>query len=188
MPHLILGLTGQIGSGKGHICDYLIRRYGAQMFKFSTYLSRSLEVMGLENSRDNLIRMSEALRKTFGEDALSHALAIDASKSMAPLAVVDGIRRPEDLVGLEPLPNFKLAAVDADAKTRYGRIANRGEKTDEAAMSWDDFLAVEKRSTEVTVPATMARATLHIENNGTPEELEAHLDALMAELGISPIT
>lgn len=184
MPQLILGLTGQVGSGKGFICDYLIKEYGAEMFKFSTYLSRALDVMALENSRDNLVRMSEALRNAFGEDALSHALASDASKSTAPLAVVDGIRRPEDLAGLEPLPNFKLAAVEADQKIRYSRIANRGEKTDEASMTWDDFVAIENRSTEITVPMTMARASLHIENNGTSDELTARLDALMAEFGI----
>jgi dephospho-CoA kinase len=185
MPSLILGLTGQIGSGKGYICDYLVEHYGAEMFKFSTYLSRSLEVMALENSRDNLIKMSETLRRTFGEDALSHAVAYHAAKSSAPISVIDGIRRVQDLKELETQPNFKLAAVDADQKIRYERIANRGEKSDEAELTWEQFLDNEMRSTEVTVPETMTRATLRITNNGTQADLERQIDALMAQHGIS---
>jgi dephospho-CoA kinase len=187
MPTLILGLTGQIGSGKGYVCDYLVTHYGAQMFKFSTYLSRAIEVMALENSRDNLIRMSEALRKAFGEDALSYALAHDASKSSAPIAVIDGIRRAEDLVALTPLANFMLAAVDADPTVRYARIANRGEKAEESSLSWEDFLEQEQRSTEITVPKTMAMATVHLDNNAGTAELEAQIDALMARFGITKL-
>ena len=187
MPQLILGLTGLIGSGKGTLCEDLAKRYGAEIFKFSTYLSRSLEIMALEYSRDNLIKMSEALRQAFGEDALSHAVAHAAMKSQAPIAVIDGIRRVQDLNELETMQNFKLLAVETDEKVRYDRIANRGEKTEEKALTWEQFLANEQRSTEVTVPETMQRATLRITNNGTASELQTHLDELMASLGISPI-
>lgn len=185
MPKLILGLTGQIGSGKGCICTYLEKAYGAEVFKFSTYLSRVLDMLALENSRDNLIRLSETLRQTFGENALEQAIARDAAQTSAPIAVVDGIRRPSDFVQkLESLPEFRLMAVEADEPVRYERIANRGEKTDEAALTWEQFLENQQRSTERTVPETMKRATLRIQNNGTPEELEKELDALMKTFGI----
>jgi dephospho-CoA kinase len=163
------------------------QRYGAEIFKFSTYLSRSLGIMSLEHSRDNLIKMSEALRTTFGEDALSHAIAHAAAKSQAPIAVIDGIRRIQDLAELETMPNFKLLAVETDQKIRYDRITNRGEKTDEQSMSMEQFLAHEQRSTEVTVPETMLRATYRLSNNGTPEELVERVDTLMASLGIAPL-
>ena len=184
MPKLILGLTGQIGSGKGFLCDYLVEAYGAERFKFSTYLSRALQAMGLEPSRDNFIRMSEVLRTGFGENALSHAVARDASMSTAPLAVIDGLRRLEDLTNLKPLPNFRLAAVEAEQRIRYARIANRGEKSDELALSWEDFLANEQRSTEQTVPHTMAHAHIRLQNNGEPHTLKKQVDALMAEQNI----
>ena len=184
MPKLILGLTGKIGSGKGLIGDYLQKNYGAEFFKFSTYLSRALDVMGLEQSRDNMIKISEGLRHAFGEDALSYAVARDAMKSTAQLAVIDGLRRPEDLTGLLPLPQFKLAAVEADQNIRYDRIANRGEKTEEHAMTMEDFVKQEQRATEVTVPDTMSLATLQIANNGSQDELETQLDSLMAQFVI----
>lgn len=187
MPKLILGLTGMIGSGKGLIGDYLQKNYGAEFFKFSTYLSRALDVMGLEQSRENMIKISEGLRHAFGEDALSYAVARDAMKSTAQLAVIDGLRRPQDLVGLTPLPHFKLAAVEADQKIRYDRITNRGEKAEEHSMTMEDFLKQEQRATEVTVPETMKLATLTITNNGTQEELEKQLDELMAQFTISKV-
>lgn len=187
MPKLILGLTGQIGSGKGYIGEYLEKHYGAELFKFSTYLSRALDVMGLEQSRDNMIHISEGLRHAFGEDALSYAVARGATKSTATIALIDGIRRPEDLAGLSPLPQFELMAVQADQKVRYERIANRGEKAEESSMTWEDFLSQEQRSTELTVPKTMTMATLQIQNNGTTEELEQQIDALMAQFGIAKV-
>ncbi len=186
MPKLILGLTGLAGSGKGTIGDMLQTRYGATFLTFSSYLSSVLDTLALERSRDNQIKMSECLRATFGEDALSHAITRDALAAQTDLVVMDGIRRVGDIVNeLEPLPQFRLAAVDADPRTRYERITSRGEKTDEKGMSWEAFLAQDQRSTEVSILETMARATLRISNNGTPKELEKELDVLMNQFGIS---
>jgi dephospho-CoA kinase len=188
MPTLILGLTGLAGCGKGTIAAYLQKRYGAELFKFSTYLSRVLDVMALEHSRDNMIRLSETLRQTFGDNALSHAVARDALASSSQIVVVDGIRRMTDIEGpLASLEAFRLTAVVADPRTRYQRLTSRTEKTDEHGMTWDAFLAQEQRPTEITIPETMAEATLTIENNGTAEELEQTLDKLMSKSGIKPV-
>ena len=184
MPKLILGLTGQIGSGKGALGEYLQKTYGAELFKFSTYLTRVLNVLALDPSRENLIRASEILRNGFGEHALSHAIARDVCASTAQIAVVDGIRRIEDLADLEPIPHFRLASVEADQRLRFERVGNRGEKTEEKGLTWETFLAQEERSTEITVPQTMARATIRIDNNGSAADLIARADALMAEFGI----
>ncbi len=182
MPNLIIGLTGQLGSGKGYVASYIAKRYGGAIFKFSAYLSKVLGVMTLENSRDNLVKLSESLRREFGEQVLSYALAKDAVASEAPVVVVDGIRRVDDLAALEPLPNFVLVAVEASPETRYARIMQRGEKTDEANLTRDEFQAQERRSTELTVPTVMQRATIRIDNNGTVEELKAKINDLMNQL------
>ena len=98
------------------------------------------------------------------------------------VVVVDGIRRVDDLAALEPLPNFVLVAVEASPVTRYARILQRGEKTDEANLTRDEFQAQERRSTELTVPTVMQRATIRIDNNGTVEELKAKINDLMNQL------
>ncbi|HWQ99271.1 MAG TPA: AAA family ATPase [Candidatus Methylomirabilis sp.] len=185
MPKLIIGLTGQLGSGKGYVASYLATRYGGIIVKFSSYLSKVLDVMALDNSRDNLIKLSEAMRREYGEQALSYAVARDAVSSEAPVVVIDGIRRVEDLAALEPLPHFVLIAVAASPEIRYGRITKRGEKTDETDLTWEEFQAQERRSTELTVPTVMKRATIHIKNEGTVAELEEKIDEMTTQLDVT---
>ena len=184
MPQQIIGLVGQLGSGKGVVTRYLAEAYDAQTFKFSTYLSRILDILGLDQSRDHLVKVSEAVREKFGEDILSSAMAKDVTASTVALAVLDGLRRPEDLTMLRDLPNFILVVVTATPEIRYQRISARGEKTDEHHITWEEFLGQEQRSTELTIPATMKLASYTIENNGTEEELCHAVDELMKTLHI----
>jgi dephospho-CoA kinase len=185
MP-LIIGLTGQAGSGKGTVGAYLRERYGAEFLTFSSYLRKTLETLALEPSRDNLVKLSETLRHTFGEDAISHAVARDAYASTASVVVVDGIRRIDDVIStLQQLPDFHLVSVDSDPRMRYERLTQRGEKSDEATMSWEDFLANEQRSTEQTIPAVMAQASIHLRNDGTLEEIHQQVDEMMRQLNPS---
>lgn len=181
MP-LIIGLTGQAGSGKGTVGTYLRDHYGAEFLTFSSYLRKTLEMLALESSRDNMIKLSEALRHAFGEDAISHAIAQDALKSTAPVVVVDGIRRPQDITVLQTLPHFHLVAIDGgDARTRYERLTTRGEKTDDAT-SFDYFLELEQRPTEQTIPAVMAQASIRLRNDGTMEDIQKQVDEMMQQL------
>jgi dephospho-CoA kinase len=181
---LILGLVGTPGAGKSAVTDYIMKTYGGSQYRFSDYLSHVLQKMNIEKSRENMIKLSVILRKEFGEDLLSHAVASDAVRSTGELTLVDGIRRPEDLAAFRPLPNFKLIAINADAKIRYERMKHRGEKVGETNMTWEEFEATEKASTEVTIPEAMTFADFVIMNDGTLEEVHAKIDDIMKELGI----
>ncbi|MEN9558064.1 MAG: hypothetical protein RL141_433 [Candidatus Parcubacteria bacterium] len=184
MP-LIIGLTGQAGSGKGTVGTYLRDTYGADFLTFSSYLRKTLESLALDVSRDNLVKLSETLRSTFGEDAVSRAIARDAMASSAAIVVVDGIRRIDDVVStLQKLPHFHLVAVEATPRVRYERLTHRGENTDEMAMTWEQFQAQEQRSTEVTIPEIMAKAEIHLENSGDLSALTAQVDAMLQTLGV----
>lgn len=183
MP-LILGLVGTPGSGKSAVAEYIIANYGGEQFRFSDYLSHVLKKMNLEKSRENMIKLSVILRKEFGEDLFSHAVASDAVRSDSGLVLVDGIRRPEDLAAFRPLPNFQLIAVNADAKLRYERMKNRGEKTGETNMTWEEFETTEKAPTEITIPETMTFANHVVMNDGSVEELHAKIDDIMKVIGL----
>ncbi len=184
MPRFIIGLVGRQGSGKGTAAKILHEHFGAELFRFSSILSDVLTRLSLENSRDNLIKMSESLRKNFGEDILAYAIEADATSSQADIVVVDGIRRIEDIVALEPLPQFKLIEISAPAKVRYERMKGRGEKTGESDMSWENFAEQEQASTEITIPVVAARAWKAINNDDTAQELTKKIAAAMQELGI----
>ena len=186
MPKLIIGLVGRQGSGKGTAADLLKTKYGAQVFRFSAVLSDILNRLSIEKSRDNLIALSEALRKAFSEDVLSYAVERDALASSSDVVVIDGIRRIEDIAAFEPLPNFRLIEIAVPAKVRFDRMRGRGEKVGEDHMSWDDFVAQEDAPTEVTIADVAARAWKALDNSGSPADLERSLDQTMAELGLKP--
>lgn len=186
MPKIIIGLVGLPGCGKGTVADILKNAYGADYSRFSAILLDILKRLSLATDREHFTALSESLRKTFGEDVMSYAVERDAATSTKDIVVIDGIRRPEDIVALEPLPIFKLVAVDADAKLRYERMKKRGEKATESAMTWEQFQAEEQLPTEITIPGVMKRAWKTLKNDGTPEELVASVHAMMQELGFTP--
>lgn len=183
MAKLIIGIVGRQGSGKGTVAKILESKFGAQVFRFSAILGNILDQLNVDRSRDNLIKISEAVRGAFGQDVLAYALEHQATNADADIVVVDGIRRPEDIVALEPRPEFKIINVFAPTELRFARLKNRGEKVGEAHMTWEEFMNVEtKASTEITIPIVEARATVTIDNSGTMQELEQKVVDLVHQL------
>ncbi len=156
------------------------------MFRFSTVLSDCVKRISLPASRENLIKMSEALRKYFGEDILAYVVEKDAVGDDSDIVAIDGIRRLQDLAALEPIPYFKLIAITAPPEVRFKRLTGRGEHENETEMTWEQFMKEEQASTEVTIPPVLARATETVDNSGDLASLQAQLDALMAKYDKQP--
>ncbi len=184
MPAHIIGLVGRQGSGKGTVASYLVEKHNAVVFRFSSFLNDVLDLLSIPRSRTNLIKLSTCLRETFGEDALSYAVVKAATTSENPIIVVDGIRRIEDIAALESLPNFTLIEIAVPEEIRFDRMKKRGEKSGEANMTWEKFKADEEAPTEITIPQVAERATVHLDNSGTPEALIEQLQSLLTKLGI----
>lgn len=186
MPKLIIGLVGQAGCGKGTAADLLRNEYGAGYIRFSGILGEIIEKLSIEKTRDNFIKLSEALRKMYGDDVLSFAIEKAALGAPEDIVVVDGIRRPADIVALEPLPQFKLISIEVNAELRYERMKKRGEKATESDMTWEQFMNEENAPTEVTIPQVMDRAWRRITNEGSKEEFEEAVHQTMHDLGFDP--
>ena len=184
MPKLIIGLCGLIGCGKGTAADIFQRDYGAGYFRFSQIIGDLLARVYLPKTRDNFINMSEVIRKTFGDDLFSYTIEKDMLAAPDDVVILDGIRRLGDISALEPLPQFKLVAIDTDAKLRFERIKKRGEKAGERDLTWKEFLEDEARSTETTIPEVMERAWRTVPNNGTYEEFAGYIHEMMRDLQV----
>jgi|AACY02.16.fsa_nt_gi Dephospho-CoA kinase len=182
MPKLILGLVGPAGAGKGTVAERLKKRYGADSRIFSDMMRNVLHCIGLESSRDHLIRLSVALRGAFGQDVFAKAMERQVAESSAEIVIVDGIRRTEDIQHLEKLPQFHLIEVHAPARIRFERIKKRGEKAGETEMSWELFQKTEQRETERTVAAVAQKAEFRIENGGDRSQLEEEITRCMTPL------
>jgi dephospho-CoA kinase len=183
--HIILGFSGLMASGKGTAATYLEECYGAATFRFSTMLRDALNRFYLPHTRDNLIKLSEIMRATFGEDMMAKTMSEDASRSDASIVVVEGIRRMADIEYLARLPNFVLVEIFADPLTRHRRITERGENPDDRTKTFEQFMADHARSTEMSIPEVLRHATEKIDNNGDIAILHRQLDLLVKKYTVS---
>lgn len=176
---VIFGLVGSLASGKGTTAAYLASRYQAQVFRYSSILRAVLKILYLEETRDNLIRLSESLLKTFGDDLLAKIILKQIQESSAKIIVVDGIRRPADFQLLKNLKNFVLVEIYALPEVRYKRLIKRGENRDDKKKSFQEFLADHRRSTERNIQKVARLAQEKIDNNGSLEDLYRQIDQLV---------
>jgi len=175
----IFGFTGLLASGKGTAAKYLEERYRASQYRFSSVLRDILRRLHLEQTRDHLVKTSECVRATFGDDILARAIAKDAEIDDNLLVVVDGVRRLADITYLKKLPNFILVEISAEPKTRYERLILRGENPDDRGKTYEQFLADHERSTEKSILEVLPLAKEKIDNNGALVEFHKKLDALV---------
>jgi len=66
MAKIIIGLVGEMASGKEVTKNYLAEKFGAKHCKFSTPLRDVMNRLCIDISRDNMIDISTLLRERFG--------------------------------------------------------------------------------------------------------------------------
>ena len=179
MRKLVIGFVGLIASGKGTATDYLKINYGAAAYRFSTILRDLCSRLYLEHSRDNMQTMSTAIRAYFGEDRLSRVMAEDVKNNPNRIVCIDGVRRPGDVRNLREIPGFILVNIFADMDKRYERIIKRGENTDDAKKTFEEFKKDHEKEAELQIADIAKEANEVIDNNGTIEDLQRQIDALI---------
>jgi dephospho-CoA kinase len=144
----------------------------------SDVIREELQKENLELSRDNMIRMGNALRQQFSPDILARRVA----KKIEGKAVIDSIRNPKEVEFFRHHGHFVLLAIDASAEIRFQRVKNRGR--DESASSLQEFvdkeeeeMGTDKNSQQLL--ACMAMADHTIINDGTLEDLRNLLEEIL---------
>lgn len=182
MEKIILGIVGEIASGKTTITEHIKDTYGAVTFRFSDVLRDILKRIHQPETRENMQMLSTALRTGMSEDLLSKVLAEDVTHSDAPIIITEGIRRPSDIEYLKDLPGFVLIAIKVDEKTRYERLTERSENPDDRTKTWEAFLKEAQAEPEQKIKEIAQQANYTLDNNGSSEDLYAQIDAIMNEL------
>lgn len=182
MQKVIIGVAGEIASGKDTVGKYIAEKYGALSLRFSQPLRDILDRMELEQNRENMSKLSLHLRKAFGEDILSKAILAEAVKSSKDLVVVDGARRFPDIVHMEADEHFYFVYVEASSEKRYERIIKRRQNADDATKTPVQFEKDANLETELQIRSLKTRADFVINNDGTLEELQAQIDKMVKEL------
>jgi len=178
---IIIGLVGQMASGKGTVAEYLRDKHGADFFTFSTPLRDVLKRLHQEASRANLQNVSTALRELFGQDLLAKIIAKDVDASPKNLIVIDGIRRFSDIEFLKSLPSFVLIRVTADEKIRFERLIARAQNQGDKQKTFEEFLADHQKETELEIPKVMAEAKEETNNDGDKDALYAQVEKILTK-------
>lgn len=179
---LIIGLAGEMASGKGTITDYIVKNYSGKNFRFSTILRDILNRLYLEETRENLQKLSTVLRDNFGQDVLSSAIAREAKNSEDKILVMDGVRRLSDIKFLKDFPGFKLVYIEADVEKRFQRISARGENIDDNTKTFEQFKKELEQESETQIRGLKDHADYIIDNNGLLRELYAQIDKIIQQL------
>ncbi len=182
MAKIIIGLAGEMASGKGTVAQYLVQEKEASTHRFSTMLRDVLNRLHLEQSRDNLQKLSFIVRDAYGQDTLAHVMAEDVRKDENDTIVVDGVRRMDDIVFLKQMPEFKLVYIDVDIKSRYERIIKRSENPDDQGKTFEQFVAESKADAELQIAGLKDCADVVIDNNSDIESLYAQIDILLSDV------
>jgi dephospho-CoA kinase len=177
MTHPYIGLTGTNCAGKGETAAFFISR-GYRSRSLSDVIRDSLRAEGLEESRDNLIRRGNDLRRQGGPDILAR-LVLDA---LEPPAVIDSIRNRAEAAYLKSRPGFFLLAIDAPVALRFERSRRRGR--DESARTLEDFARKEgeergSHPEAQQLDACIAMADALVINDGTITDLHRKLEAFL---------
>ena len=176
-PFRLIGLTGTNSAGKGETAAFFKSRgYGYK--SLSDVIRDRLKAEGLEESRDNLIRRGNELRREGGPDILARLAMAD----LQPPAVIDSIRNTSEITYLKTRPGFVLLAVNAPLDLRFERARLRGRN--ESASTLEEFTRKEDeergaRPEAQQLDACIALADAVVVNDGTIGDLHRKLEAFL---------
>lgn len=174
---MIIGVTGPIAAGKGAVVRYL-KSKGFDSFSLSDVLRDECVKKHLEVTRENLQKMGEDLRKKFGKGILAQRILEKVTKN----AVVESIRKPEEVEVLKKASQFHLIGVSAPLKLRYERLVKRAREEDKDKLSYNNFLEISKNAAEQEIEKCIRMADFVIENDCSIEELNNKVENIISSL------
>jgi len=179
MPKIILGLAGEIASGKGTVAKYICEKHGGSSHRFSTMLRDVAKRMYLEENRENLQKISTIFREKFFDDILSAVITKDVENDPHEIIAIDGVRRLADIAYLQKLSGFKLVYIDADIEKRFKRITKRRENSDDNEKTLEEFKKDHEREAELQIRDLINKADFVVDNNGICKELYDQIDKII---------
>lgn len=178
---LVIGIAGEILSGKSTATKFFQDRFKAKTFRFSNFINEILDILDLPQTRDNQQLLGVTLKSLYGEDVLSHAIVERMKALNDELILIDGFRKKEEIDNLRQLSNFKLLFIKSPLEQRYARLKERNEKVGEGNATFEEFKVQQHHSADQDLPKLEQYADCVIENTSTVEALEAKLTSFLTE-------
>jgi dephospho-CoA kinase len=180
---LIIGLAGTIGAGKDTAWDFLKEKYKFKEIIMGDLVREEAKEFGIEENRENLQSLAKEKTDKFGEDYWIHKAVKKLEKMDAERAIINGVRRPLDVLipRQEFGDKFKAIFVDADVKIRFERLKARKRPGDPKNL--DEFVTQEKNEwKQFDFEKTKSMSDYLINNDKGLKELHKQLTDLMKKL------
>ena len=144
MGFKIIGVVGQIASGKGILVNYLTRHLGFTSFSLSSIVHAELKKKEVDEfTRQTLQDMGDELRRRYNDNILARRLNKAIKEQKKCHVVVEGIRNPAEIEFFKKNRNFILIGVKAKRELRFERLLSRSKGWD--PKNYNDFIKVDKR-------------------------------------------
>lgn len=182
---MIIGITGTLGAGKGTVVEYL-KTKGFTHYSVRDFLNEEIVGRGLISNRDVMLATANDLRAMHGAGYIAEQLMERASKSKNH-AVIESVRSVGEAEYIRERGGV-LWAVDADIKTRYGRITKRMSETDK--VSFEKFQADEAAeftnidASKPNLKKLIEMADAVFQNNGSQAELYQQVEAALQKAAV----
>ena len=192
-PLHVVGLTGLPSCGKGEVTRALLelaaaRGWRGRHLSFSDRIKEEARRRGVSDDRfdrDLLSRLGIEMRKAEGPGVLAARIAEAIRQCPDPkpeFFVVEALRHTAEIRTLREAfgDRFVLAAVESDAEIIAGRLIarRRADESPDALESEENAVELLERERDgqltalgPNVGACLAESDVHLENNGTLEEL-----------------
>ncbi|MEK7167395.1 MAG: AAA family ATPase [Patescibacteria group bacterium] len=176
---IIIGLVGEIASGKDTVAAYLKKKYKSETISFSQPLRNILDVLFLSQTRESMSWLGTILRGRFGQNLLAKVITQKAEKSKSRIVVIPNVRLPQDIVFLKRLPHFVLVGIDTNPKIRYQRLTKRRQNADDKNKTWKQFLKDAKLPTETKIRKLIKKSRIILDNNGDFKDLYLQVEKML---------
>lgn len=177
---LVVGLTGQIASGKGEVVTLLQREFGFTSYSLSDRVREMAAHYRETVTRKLLQNIGDEVRHMLGGDIFARLTAALIWAEAKERVAIDGIRNPGEVEFLQKHPGFILIGITAPREIRFERMKARMRPSDPQTL--EEFAALDDRDMGVgqedlgqQVGRCISMADYLFENNDTLETFQADI-------------
>lgn len=182
---MIIGITGTLGSGKGSVVDYLVEQKGFKHLSVTSFMRTVAAERGIAPVRQTFHDIANEYRTKGPTKLIEATVEWGADQGISDGYVIEALHTLPEVQFVQSLGG-KVIAVDADIRTRYDRILQRGSDKDET--TFEEFSAHEEKEMKSddanrnNLADSIEFADARISNDGTLEELRSAANAALEEM------
>jgi 8-oxo-dGTP diphosphatase len=182
---MIIGIAGTLGSGKGTVVDYLVKKKGFKHYYSTDLLIEILEERGEVVDRDGMNRVANELRASDPSGVPAKTYAKYMAEDGKSDVILEALHSVPEVNFVKSVGGVVLG-VTADPDIRYERITSRGSVKDN--VSKEKFMEQQKREEEGSedpnrsnIYNAIKEADYVIENNGSIDDLYEKIEIFLKE-------